>query len=127
MDVARREWKDAAISYSTLSELELTLGEVGEGVEDAEQSVTFADHSGDSFQRQSKRTTLADALHQAGRRTDAETRFREADEIQIERQPDYRSCIRCQASGIATSSSRPPSALRGRSCRGQKSEIRGQN
>ena len=31
----------------------------------------------------------ADALHQAGRRAEAETRFREAEQMQAERQPDY--------------------------------------
>ncbi len=56
---------------------------------DAEQSVTYADRSGDAFQRMSKRTTHADALHQAGRRAEAETRFREAERMQAERQPDY--------------------------------------
>ena len=35
------------------------------------------------------RTTLADALHQAGRRAEAETRFREAEQMQEEDQPDY--------------------------------------
>ena len=35
------------------------------------------------------RTTHADALHQAGRRAEAETRFREAEQMQQGRQPDY--------------------------------------
>jgi len=35
------------------------------------------------------RTSHADALHQAGRRADAETRFREAEQMQAERQPVY--------------------------------------
>ena len=56
---------------------------------DAEQSVTYADRSGDAFQRMVKRTTHADALHQAGRRAEAEARFREAEQMQAERQPDY--------------------------------------
>ncbi len=33
-----------------------------------EESVELADRSRDAFQRMSKRTTLADTLHQAGRR-----------------------------------------------------------
>ena len=36
-----------------------------------------------------KRTTLADALHQAGRRTEAEARFVEAEAMQAELQPEY--------------------------------------
>ena len=69
--------------------MELTLGEVAGAVGDAEQSVTDADRSGDAFQRLSKRTTHADALHQAGRRAEAETRFREAEQMQAEHQPAY--------------------------------------
>src|SRR5205823_12407021 len=51
-----------------------------------------ADRSGDSGQRSSKRTTLADALHQAGRREGekgAEGQFREAERMQAEWQPEY--------------------------------------
>lgn len=83
------DWKNAAIDASNLSELELTLGEVAGAVGDAEQSVTYADRSGDAFQRMTKRITHADAQHQAGRRADAETRFREAEQMQQEMQPDY--------------------------------------
>lgn len=39
--------------------------------------------------REVTRTTHADALHQAGRRAEAEARFREAEKIQAERQPAY--------------------------------------
>ena len=35
------------------------------------------------------RTTLADALHQAGRLSEAEAAFREAEEMQKERQPQF--------------------------------------
>ena len=89
MDIDRKEWKGSAISASNLSELELTLGDVHGAARDAEQSVVFADRSGDSVHRMSKRTTLADALLQAGRRADALARFREAEEMQAERQSAY--------------------------------------
>jgi tetratricopeptide (TPR) repeat protein len=82
--VKQENWKHAAILASNLSELELTLGEVAGAVGDAEQSVTYADRSGDASQRMINRTTHADALHQAGRWAEAEARFREA-----ERQPAY--------------------------------------
>src|SRR5262249_50551805 len=81
MDVKVGQWQGAAISYSNLSELELALGEVVRAVEDAEQSVIYADRSGDAFQRMTKRATHADAMHQAGRRTEAEARFREAEQM----------------------------------------------
>ncbi len=89
MRIKQNNWTDAAKSACNLSELELTLGELAGAVEDAEQSVTYADRSGDAFERVSDRTTHAGALHQAGRRAEAEARFREAEQMQAERQPDY--------------------------------------
>ena len=87
--IKQESWRAAAITASNLSELELTLGEVAAAVKDAEQSMTYADHSGDASMRMVMRTTHADALHQAGRRTEAEARFREAEQMQAERQPQY--------------------------------------
>ncbi|MEM9555124.1 MAG: hypothetical protein AAGC60_12790 [Acidobacteriota bacterium] len=87
--VAGEDWRNAAIRAGNLSELELTLGDVDEAVRDAERSVDFADRSGDAFQEMSKRTTLADALHQAGRRAEALERFVEAEAMQAKRQPRY--------------------------------------
>lgn len=86
--VKQENWHDASIVTSNLSELELTLGEVARAVEDAEQSVTYA-RSGDAFWKMGSRTTHADAMHQAGRRAEAEARFREAEQIQAESQPGY--------------------------------------
>ena len=97
--VKLEDWKSAAVSASNLSELELTLGvinptklggiELAGAVGDAEQSVTYADRSGDAFSRKTRRARVADALHQAGRRAEAETRFSEAEEMQAEFQPEY--------------------------------------
>lgn len=89
MRVQQEVWKSAAIIASNLSELALTLGEVAAAVQDAEQSVTHADRSGDAFQRLARRTSHADALHQAGRRAEALQGFREAEQMQQEDQPDY--------------------------------------
>jgi hypothetical protein len=75
-------WKSAATSYGNLSELELTLGEVPGAVGHAEQSVTYADRSGNAFERLKQRTKMANASYQAGRRTEAEVLFREAEQIQ---------------------------------------------
>ena len=82
-------WKSAAIIASNLSELELTLGEVAAAVADAKQSVVFADRSGDAFERMARRTTLADARHQAGEEGAALELFREAERLQAEDQPEY--------------------------------------
>jgi hypothetical protein len=89
MAVKQETWIHAAVGAGNLSELELTLGDVARAVGDAEQSVIYADRSGDAFQRMSKRTTFADALHQAGRRGEAEGRFREAEQMHAEFQPTY--------------------------------------
>ena len=60
MTVKRETWKQAAQAASNLSELE--LGEVAGAVGDAEQSVTYADRSGDGFWQMAARTAHADAL-----------------------------------------------------------------
>jgi hypothetical protein len=89
MAVKQEDWRNAAQGATNLSELELTLGEVAGAVGHAEQSVSHADRSGDAFQRMLNRTTHADVLHQSGRRSEAEARFREAEERQAKSQPDY--------------------------------------
>ena len=92
MGVQAKDWKEAAIRASNLSELELTLGEVAGAVADAAQSVTHADRSGkDDWQNYIRtRTTHADALHQAGRWVEAKRCSREVERMQVERQPAYR-------------------------------------
>ncbi len=50
-NVAREDWKNAAIQAGNLSELFLTRGELGEALTFAQQSVELADKSGDAFQR----------------------------------------------------------------------------
>jgi tetratricopeptide (TPR) repeat protein len=89
MRIKQEVWTSAASSASNLSELELTLGEVAAAVRDAEQSVTYADRSGDAGRRMIMRATHADALHQSGRRAEAEERFREAEQMQAEFQSQY--------------------------------------
>jgi hypothetical protein len=69
------DWTNAAIDASNLSELELTLGQVTAAITDGEQSVTFADRLDDSFEKQTGRVILADALHQAARRGRWSPRF----------------------------------------------------
>ena len=89
MHVEQKDQNNAARDACNLSELSLTLGDVSGAVEYAHQSVDLADRSGDSFERETARTTLADALHQAGRPSDAETLLREAEYMQQGRQPEY--------------------------------------
>jgi len=80
--VARENWKNAAGDAGNLSELHLTLGRIAKSIELAEQSVRYADQSGDAFTRMAMRTTLADALHHAGRPQRSEDLFREAEAMQ---------------------------------------------
>ncbi|WP_295441822.1 hypothetical protein [uncultured Thiodictyon sp.] len=87
--VRLQDWKNAAVVASNLSELDLTLGLVSDALADAGRSVEYADRSGDAFQRLSKRTTLTDTLHQQGEREAALARFREAETMQAEFQPQY--------------------------------------
>jgi tetratricopeptide (TPR) repeat protein len=89
MEASVEHWTNAAIGASNLSELELTLGEVAAALGDAEQSMVYADRSGSAFQRMANRAGLGDSLHQTGRRPEAQTRFREAEQMQAERQPEY--------------------------------------
>jgi hypothetical protein len=80
--VNQGDWRNAAGTAGNLSELELMLGEVAGAVGNAEQSVVYADRCGVAFLQMTKRTAHANALHQAGRRAEAETRFREAEQMQ---------------------------------------------
>ncbi|HEV7671813.1 MAG TPA: hypothetical protein VGS22_25100 [Thermoanaerobaculia bacterium] len=87
--IEQKTWNHVASGASNLSELELTLGDVAAAVQDGEQSVTFADRSGDAFRKIETSTTQADALHQSGRRSDALPLFRAAERLQEEWQPEY--------------------------------------
>jgi hypothetical protein len=92
MRVQQDDWKNSARSYSNLSELEVTLGLLREGVASARRSVEFADRSEDKFLQIALRTTAAEALHQSGaadERREARALFEEAEVLQRERQPQY--------------------------------------
>jgi len=89
LQAKRKDWKNAASAAGNLSELYLTLGEVSQAVASARQSVDFADRSGDGFQKESKRTSLADSLHQSGELTEAQPLVREAEAMQQQRRPEY--------------------------------------
>jgi len=81
-DIAGEDWVNAAIATGELSHLYLTNGDLARALDYAQQSVGLADRSGDGFQRMSKRTPLADALHQAGRLMEATALFAEAEAMQ---------------------------------------------
>lgn len=87
--IKERKWKRSAIAAGNLSELYLILGEVGQAVACAYQSVDFADRSGDGFQEETQRTKLGNALFQSGQFSYAENLFREAEIRQKQRRPAY--------------------------------------
>jgi hypothetical protein len=84
IDVKLQRWDASARSFINVSELEVTLGFLDEALDHAKRAVAYAGLSGDPLQRVVSRTTEADALHQAGRRADAEKRFRRAEQMQAE-------------------------------------------
>lgn len=87
-DRARQDWSNAAIAAGNLSELQLGLGRVREATALARQAVELADCCRDAFQRLSKRSALADALHQGGQMEEARRLFVEAEEIQRQDDPE---------------------------------------
>ena len=84
-----KDWRRAAMIAGNLSELTLSLGEVERAVAFGRQSVELADRSGDAFQKMAYLTTLAEALHQAGRWEESTGAFRKAEAVQAEWQPNY--------------------------------------
>ncbi len=90
LQITQKDWSNVAVAASNLSALYLTLGDIAPAISYARRSVEFADKSGDGFERESDRTTLADALHQSGAMEDAYVLFQEAEQMQGVRTPDYR-------------------------------------
>jgi tetratricopeptide (TPR) repeat protein len=91
LDVAieQQDWKNAASTASTISELYLTHGDVAQALAYAEQSVQLADQSGDAFQRMHRRVRLADALHQSDHLEKSKSVFQESEEMQRKDQPEF--------------------------------------
>jgi tetratricopeptide (TPR) repeat protein len=81
-------WWNAANGYGNLSQLHLTLGNVRQAITAARRSVDFADRSNVWSTRMPARTTLADALHQAGAFAEAARLLGEAERIQAQSQPE---------------------------------------
>ncbi|MFC1718952.1 TIR domain-containing protein [Candidatus Poribacteria bacterium] len=88
-EVAREDWKNAAIVASNLGELHLTIGDMSRALDYARQSVQLAGRSGDVGTRVINRATLANALHRSGQLQESEASFRAAEEMQKADQPEY--------------------------------------
>jgi tetratricopeptide (TPR) repeat protein len=87
--VAQADWSDAAVSAWNLSDIYLTSGDLSKSRDYARQGVELAERSGNDFLRSGIRASLADAMHQAGRLSEAESFFREAEAILRECQPQF--------------------------------------
>ncbi len=87
-------WSGASVSAANLSEIELTMGLLDEAVEHGRCAIAYADLSGDAFQQISNRPVTADALHHyfgvdSPEGDEAWSLFSEAEEMLMERQPEY--------------------------------------
>ncbi len=85
--VALHDWLNAAIRAGNLSELYLAVGELTQAIDYARQSVEFTDSGGHVGCQVIMRSTLAAALHQAGKLIEAESLFQKAEQSQKEREP----------------------------------------
>jgi tetratricopeptide (TPR) repeat protein len=89
MSIDQEAWQIASAIANNLSEMTLSLGDIPRAIAAGEQSVKFADLSGRIYYRMARRTTLADALHQAGQWEESSAAFRETEAMQAESQPEY--------------------------------------
>ena len=89
MSIKQEDWRGAAQDASNLSQLQLTQGAISLAIKAAQQSVEFADKSGNWESQVINRTTLADAQHQAGELAESHHTFKEAEALQKERQTGY--------------------------------------
>jgi tetratricopeptide (TPR) repeat protein len=87
--VAQNDWDEAARADYNLGELYLIIGDLSQALDYAEQDIGLADRSGVGFLQAASRSLLANALHEAGGLAEAEALFREAEEMQKEREPEY--------------------------------------
>lgn len=87
-NISRKDWENAAITAGRLSELYLMMGDLPQALEFARHGVALADRRVDGLQRINQRAKLADALHQTGQTKEAEDAFRQAEELQKQRQPE---------------------------------------
>jgi tetratricopeptide (TPR) repeat protein len=88
-NISQKDWQNAARSVGTLSDVYLTIGDLPQALEFAQQGVALADRSGDQFLRIANKAMLANTLHQAGQAEEAAAAFRQAEEMEKQRHPEY--------------------------------------
>jgi tetratricopeptide (TPR) repeat protein len=87
--VLHEELINAAISCGNLSDIYLTIGDLSRAWKYAQESVEWADLSGDSNHRMSKRTGLGYVLYHMGRLSESEAVMLDAEKIHKERQHEF--------------------------------------
>jgi len=89
MAAKQNDRRNAAQGACNLSELKLTVGDLAGAVADAGQASNYTDRSDEWDMRMILSTTHADALHQAGRRSEAMAIFVKSEQLQVEHLPVY--------------------------------------
>lgn len=89
IDVAAKDWSNAAIAASNLVELRFALGDIAGALTASRDSVTYADNSEVPFHKTSKRTNVAYAVLHAGRADEAIARFVAAEEMHATANPQF--------------------------------------
>jgi tetratricopeptide (TPR) repeat protein len=97
IQVESKRWGNAALAAFNLSDTQELLGEVDTSVALAQQSIDYADKSGDEIRVIQARVTYADSSHIAGRREEAERIFIDAEDRQ--QQFDYEHPLLYSVSG----------------------------
>ncbi|OQW84454.1 MAG: hypothetical protein BVN30_03510 [Proteobacteria bacterium ST_bin16] len=75
-----RDWREVAKYAINLSDMKLRLGEITEALKDAQNSLIYANQSGDFRSELEARTNYAYTLHQAGSWVHAEASYHEVEE-----------------------------------------------
>lgn len=87
--ILQKRWDDAAIVANNLSELHLTIGDIPQALSYANESIKLAERASHFSLPMLTKTTLGDALYQAGCFPEALTAMREAESILRAGQPDF--------------------------------------
>lgn len=89
MFIGLEDWENAAIAAENCCELYITIGDLRQALWFAQHGVELADRSNAETEQRDNRTTLANALYQVGRESEAAAYFDEVEELQHRQQPAY--------------------------------------
>jgi len=83
------DWKGASITAQNLVDLLLPLGRLTEAVTAAQQAIDYAEKDGDLFEQMGSQAYLGMVLHRVGKLTKSQHHFEQAEQLQIEDDPEY--------------------------------------